>query len=128
MTTPTSFDPPLTLLVVDHSATIRQIILSMANELGYATIEANSYEHALLQLHADDMIDLIVLDDLTERASEKSFISLIRENEADFPIILTTENPYQHQHCDAVVLGKPFKLDAFGRAITVALGWRSATA
>ena len=111
---------PCTILVVDDEKMIRSLVRRALERSGYAVEEAGDGQHALEQF-ARAGVDLVVMDLQLPGQAGVETIGLIRELDADVPIIAVSGYPMALE--DALVMGanarlrKPFSVDELLAAV-----------
>jgi two-component system cell cycle sensor histidine kinase/response regulator CckA len=118
--------PPITVLVVDDEAPIRQIERRILEARGYAVTEASGGEEAIAMLAKGTALDLLIADlDMPELTGDE-MVRRIRATRPDLKVLYVTG------HIDLVMdarplwegeafLEKPFSPAALGEAVAMLL-------
>lgn len=100
------------VLVVDDEPMVRSVLRRLLSLRGHEVVEAESGRKALDVLQTD-RFDAIITDHGMPGMNGREFAEIVRQSDADIPIILLTGDTY-HGTADSTisgVLGKPFKID-----------------
>jgi PAS domain S-box-containing protein len=116
-----------TILVVEDNSDVRGVAVSLLEELGYHTVEADSAPAALEKLAAGQHIDLVFTDVVLPGAIDGlALAQRISVNYPELPVVLTTGYA---RRLDAepsyAVLRKPYDITTLGRAIREAMDARA---
>jgi len=115
---------PQCILIVDDDPSIRRLLVAYLRRLGFGLQEARNGREALEKMRAGEA-DLVIMD---LRMPEVSGWDVLRERAADpslrqIPVIIVTANNLRDVAAGiadqnvAVVLAKPFDLDALLNAV-----------
>jgi two-component system chemotaxis response regulator CheY len=124
------------VLVVDDSATMRRIVRSNLNALGFdSVLEADSGEAALAQIRAD-AADVVIADWAMPGMTGVELVRAIRSHgsSAGLPVMMVTGMVQEEDIQEAVDAGvdgyviKPFDLETFGTRLGQVLARRPARA
>jgi len=117
---------PLTILVVDDEACIREVLASALKRSGYETDSADDGLEAWEMLRATSF-SLLITDNNMPRMSGVELIGKIRAARMDLPVILATSNPPGNLESLrlAGILRKPFSLESLRRTVDDALHYRT---
>lgn len=98
------------ILIVDDNAIVRQMVASLAREIGFLTIEAASADAARVLLDVDHVDALLCDDDLGVGQSGLEFINIIPAQTIN-TVVLMSGNPKPDGLPESVLyLGKPFTI------------------
>jgi PAS domain S-box-containing protein len=116
-----------TILVVEDNNDVRGVAVSLLEELGYRTVEADSGPDALEKLATEPQIDLVFTDVVLPGTIDGlALAQRISVNYPELPVVLTTGYA---RRLDAepgyAVLRKPYDIAALGRAIREAMDTRA---
>ena len=116
-----------TILVVEDNNDVRGVAVSLLEELGYRTVEADSGPDALEKLATEPHIDLVFTDVVLPGTIDGlALAQRISVNYPALPVVLTTGYA---RRLDAepgyAVLRKPYDIAALGRAIREAMDARA---
>ncbi|GAA4024372.1 PAS domain S-box protein [Sphingomonas swuensis] len=108
------------VLVVDDDPDVRAFICASLEELGYAVREASDGGEGLA-LFREAAPDLVVLDYLMPGMSGAEVARVIRSERAEQPILFVSgyseTDAIRAAAPDAILLPKPFRADALGKAV-----------
>ena len=106
-----------TILVVEDEAEVRHFTIEMLRELGYATLEAENAERALVLVDAHPEIALMFTDVVMPDMNGRLLATAALKRRPDLPVLFTTgytRNAIVHHGIldpDVQVLIKPYTLD-----------------
>lgn len=121
------------ILVVEDDVEVRDVLAMLLTESGYDVLQAIDGQHAL-DLLADDVVDLILLDYGLPRLNGSAFCAAYRERGGRAPVILLSAAPGDtagaaFEACGAVAyVPKPFDVDELLAAIERSTGVDAAAA
>jgi PAS domain S-box-containing protein len=108
------------ILVVDDDSDVRGFIVASLEDMGYQVREAGDGD-AGLALFRKEAPDLVVLDFLMPGLSGAEVARAMREERPDQPILFVSgyseTDAIRSAAPDALLLPKPFRADALGRAV-----------
>lgn len=107
-----------TVLIVEDDETVRQLMIDVLNELGYAAIEARNGDEAVSILKSSQSLDLMVSDVGLPGLNGRQIATIAREHRPDLQILLMTgyaadaiDRPsFLEPGMDLIL--KPFSMDA----------------
>jgi two-component system, NtrC family, sensor kinase len=114
-----------TILVVEDNSQVRQVAISLLEELGYLTIEADSAAAAIAAFsNTQRTIDLVFSDVvLAEKTDGLALARTIRAQYPDVPVILTTGYAKAFtEEPEFPVLRKPYQISMLSEMIRKVLG------
>lgn len=79
-----------TVLVVEDEASVRALVVNLLAEFGYSPLEAADAESALVHLHSDQIIDLMVSDVGLPGLNGRQLAELARSRRPALPILFVT--------------------------------------
>jgi signal transduction histidine kinase/ActR/RegA family two-component response regulator len=106
-----------TVLVVEDDADVRRLTIDMLQELGYATLEAENADRALVQLEAHPDIALMITDVVMPGMNGRLLANEVRNRRPGLPVLFTTgytRNAIVHHGVldpDVHVIIKPYTLE-----------------
>jgi PAS domain S-box-containing protein len=112
-----------TILVVEDNADVRKVAISLLEQLGYSTVEAETADAALNLLGSGKHIDLVFSDVvLPGQADGLALARALAERYPRIPVVLTTGYTKVFEAApEFPVLRKPYQLALLGRVIHDAL-------
>jgi two-component system chemotaxis response regulator CheY len=118
------------ILIVDDSSTMRRIIHSALNSLGYADVEEVPSGAAALQRIRAGGISLVISDWAMPEISGLDLLRAIRSDKAHgrLPVLMVTGNGGESDIVEAIAAGvdgyliKPFPPEALGEKLQQLLG------
>ena len=78
------------VLLVEDDGSVRLLVREVLEELGYATLEAESADRALPIIRSDQRIDLMVSDVGLPGMNGRQLAEIVREQRPDLPILFVT--------------------------------------
>jgi signal transduction histidine kinase/ActR/RegA family two-component response regulator len=106
-----------TVLLVEDDADVRRLTVDMLQELGYATLEADNADRALMQLDAHPDIALMITDVVMPGMNGRLLANEVRKRRPGLPVLFTTgytRNAIVHHGVldpDVHVIIKPYTLE-----------------
>jgi len=119
-----------TVLVVDDEEPVRNIAQELLRYLGYAVVPAASGEEAVRMVREGLRPDLVLLDVIMPGWSGAETLSMLREIDAELPILITTGYSDRAANEAFVKAGadgfvpKPYGISTLARALGTAAGKR----
>jgi CheY-like chemotaxis protein len=121
------------VLLVEDDATVRMLVRDLLDDLGFATVEADSGEAALTLLAGDgDELDLLISDVGLPGMNGRQLADEVRARVPDLPVLFMTgyaeiaASPADFLGPGMQLIAKPFKIDALAAAIGKAFPSRTA--
>lgn len=119
-----------TILIVDDSRTVRNLVAFIMKNEGFNVITAEDGLDGLEKLYSNENIDLIISDINMPRMDGISFIKAVREQDIyrDVPIVVLSTEGKEHDIQSAMSIGanlymvKPAQPDKMVRNIKMLLG------
>jgi DNA-binding response OmpR family regulator len=121
-----------TVLVADDDKVVRQIVTAKLSGLGHQVVAVEDGQAALERLHAGEIPDLLITDQLMPRMNGMELVRAVREDSAlaGLPIIMLTSKGSERDVVQGLQAGvddyvvKPFSLDELGARVHTVL-WRA---
>jgi len=113
----TGIIPSVCILLVDDDPDTRAVIGLYANEAGHQVIEAKTGTHALALLEAGHKADIMVIDGTLPGIPTDEVVARAVARRPGLPVLVVSAQTTRPEDGEFPVLPKPFRQDAFNKAL-----------
>ena len=108
----------MTILVADDEDLVRSVVVRLLEFLGHEVVAVESGEAALSCLRERDDIGLALLDEQMPGLRGSEVLAELRPSRPELPVLLSSgDSGVRSEDPKALVLGKPYRLEALEAAI-----------
>jgi PAS domain S-box-containing protein len=114
--------PPVCILLVDDDPNTQAVVGLYAAEAGHQVIEAKSGPQALTLLDAGHKVDIMVIEGTLPGTPTTDVIARAVARRPGLPVLVISGQTTRPESGELPVLPKPFRQDAFNKALAELLG------